>query len=298
MDTIQENRPQAPVENFEQAPQTKEPVGTPLPTDNQPTESPVDDLITRVSKLQTEVKPVEETFEGFDYKEIEKIQDPVAKEQALNAYKSFQKGFNKKFQELAEIKKALEGKGQQDANWTPERIQQLLNDQNFVSAAQSVMSSQQQQGNLSDEEYSALTDTEKQQWRQMQSQLNMMTQQNSKLIQQQQDEKLRGKYANYSPATIDSMTQRLLNGQYQATREDIHKVVDYDAAVKRAYELGKQDRQLDVSSRVESNTPIPTGHQVTQANDVPEKEKGESNFNYFQRIARRRLSQSKDGQLK
>ena len=280
-----------PVETPQVTPET-----TPVET---PVETPQDDLVTRVSKLKEEVKPVDSDFEGFDYKEIEKITDPVAKEQALNAYKSFQKGFNKKFQELAEIKKSLEGQTQQNANWTPERVQQLMSDQNFVSAAQSVMQTHQATGGqLTNDEYSALTDTEKQQFHNMQSQLNMITQQNSKLIQQQQDDRLKGKYGNYSPSTVDDMTNQLISGKYQATREDIHKVIDYESAVKRAYELGKQDRQLDIGQRVESTTTVDGTHQVTQVDDVPLREKNESGFNYFKRIAARRVAQSKGGQLK
>jgi len=275
---------QAPAQETQQTPQQEAPQQ--------------EDLVTRVSKLQADVKPVEKDFEGFDYKELESIQDPVAREQALKAYKSFQKGFNRKFQELAEIKKALEGKSEQYSSWTPERVQQLIHDKNFQDAAKSVMNTYQETGGqLSPEEYSALTDSEKRQFNEMRSQLNMITQQNSKLIQQQQDEKLKGRYANYSPAIVNDMTQQLLEGKYQATREDIWKVIDYEPAVKRAYELGKQDRQLDIGQRQDASVTT-TGVNQTPVNDVPPKGKGESNFNYFQRIARRRLEQSRSGQLK
>jgi len=291
---LQDGLNQTATEKIQQAETTTQSEGTQQATEQT---VPADDLVTRVSQLKEETKPVE-NFEGFDYKDIEKISDPQAKEFALNAYKSLQKGFNKKFEDVAHLRKAYENKEHDNANWTPERIQQVMQNQSFVSAAQSVMATQQALGgNLTNDEYSALTDTEKQQFHDMRSQLNMITQQNSKLIQQQQDERLQSRYANYSPATIDSMTTQLLNGQYQATREDIHKVIDYEAAVKRAYALGKQDRQLDLSQK-QAGTTTAEGVQMTQASDVPVKEKGESNFNYFQRIARRRLAQSKEGQLK
>ena len=95
---------------------------------------------------------------------------------------------------------------------------------------------------------------------------------------------------------MDSLTKDLLAGKYQATREDIWKVHDYESMANRAYQLGKQDRQLDLGIKVEANSII--GNQVIPSEQVPAKEQGESNFNYFRRLAQRRLAESSSGKLK
>ena len=243
--------------------------------------------------MKESVKPVE-NFEGFDYKDIEKIEDPTARSYAEKAYKSFQRGFNSKFQELSEIRKKLEDTGA--TKWTPERIQALINNPEFVASAESLRQIHNQtEGQMTNEEWSALSETERKQFSEMRNQVKMLANQNTKMLQKQQDEKLQGKYADYNPSIVDDMTQQLVTGNYQATREDIFKVINYENAVKKAYELGKQDRQLDIGQRVQSVST--DGVAVTQTQDVPNKNEGESNFNYFKRLAQRRLAQSKSGQI-
>jgi hypothetical protein len=224
------------------------------------TKVPEPDLITRVSKVNIEPTKENNPAEGipveepkFDINDIEKIQDPQAKEQALRAYKSFQRGFNQKFQELAELRKNLETKTRQESNWTPERIQQLMNDQSFVQAAQQVASVQNPPNSgLTDQEYSALTEKEKAQMSSMQQELSQMRLQNWQMQQKQQDETLKQKYANYAPDIVDTTIHQLVNNEVLATREDIWKVRDYDAAVQRAYQLGKQDREMDNTEKQQS----------------------------------------------
>lgn len=264
-------------------------------TQTQTQPKPESDILSRINQLKQNVKPVEGETK-FDLKEIENIQDPVAKEQAMNAYKSFQRGFNQKFQELSNLRKTLEGKGTIQT-WTPEAVQGLMQNPEFIQAAQSVMANyNQSNGQMTSEEWSALTESEKRQFNQMQQQLQLIARQNTSLIQAQQDERLKTKYANYDPKIIDSMTQELLTGRYQATREDIWKVIDYENMARRAYELGKQDRQLNLNEQVNSITT--DGVNTVATDTVPAKENGESNYNYFRRLAQRRLAEARSGKTK
>ena len=119
----------------------------------QPTPAPAENLVTRVSQFKQENKdkaiPVDEP--QFDINEINSIKDPEARAYAEKAYKSFQKGFNKKFEDLANIRKSLEKEKETISSWSPERVQNLLNDKNFVYAAQKLQQFQNpHQSGLSD----------------------------------------------------------------------------------------------------------------------------------------------------
>jgi hypothetical protein len=263
------------------------------------TKVPEPDLITRVSKVNIEPAKDNNPAGGisveepkFDINDIEKIQDPQAKEQALRAYKSFQRGFNQKFQELAELRKNLETKTKNESNWTPEKIQQLMNDQSFVQAAQQVASVQNPPNSgLTDQEYSALTEKEKAQMSSMQQELSQMRLQNWQMQQKQQDETLKQKYANYAPDIVDTTIHQLVNNEVLATREDIWKVRDYDSAVQRAYQLGKQDRAMENTEKQQSMSV--EGFNATPQNAVPKIEQGESTSSYWKRLAIKRLAEFK-----
>ena len=120
---------------------TPEITTTSTATSNAVVETPVkEDLISRVSKVKVDKTPEVNIEEPkFDINDIEKIQDPQAKEQALRAYKSFQRGFNEKYQELAQIRKELDAIKNQATNWTPDRIKQELNKPDFIQASQAVL---------------------------------------------------------------------------------------------------------------------------------------------------------------
>jgi hypothetical protein len=257
-------------------------------------QKPAEDLVSRVASFKPPAKEATpKTDEAFDYKEIEAIKDPAAKEVALKAYKSMQSGFGKKFQEVAELRKTLEAKASESANWTPERIQSLLNDPNFVKAAQQVTgtsASNQNQSGLSNEEWSALTDNEKAQLTAMQHKINMLESINSQTLKLQQDETLKAKFANYDPRAVDLLTADLLQGKVQATREHLHKVLDYEAAVERAYQLGLTDGTKGKQERL--NASSFQGSSAINSSERPQPNKDESNIGFFQRVARQRLSDS------
>ena len=152
-----------------------------------------------------------------------------------------QSDYQRKTTEVAEQRRKIEAQLKESSNWTTEKVQQLLNDPKFVQEAQKVVGNPPNSG-LTDQEYSALTDKEKAQLTNMQQQLQQTQLQNWQMQQKQQDDQLKSRYANYAPDIVDTTIYRLVKGEVQANREYVWKAIDYDDAVQRAYELGKQDR--------------------------------------------------------
>lgn len=273
----QATQSQAPVTPSEKAPVT-EPIKAPQ-TDN---------LIQRVSQFREEEAPKTKVVgEGnFDPKDIEKIEDPKAREFAEKAYKSFESGFQKKFQEIASIRKQLEAKNEP---WTTERVQSLLNDPSFVKSAQEVAGFQQ--GSQASDDYSNLSDAEKAQIKEVREQMNILMRQNAEMAKRQQDESLTKKYPNYNPSAIDEITADLLSGKVQATREDLFKVVDYEGAIQRAYKLGMQDASN--ANKEKMNLASVEGFNVSSGENAPKKTDGEHTANYFKRILVHNLTKQK-----
>ena len=268
-----------------------QPVETPVqPVQEQPkvVEPVKEDLISRVSKVKVaETKPVETNAFNLTKEDYDKVQsDPVLSK----FYKSMQADYVRKTQNLSEQQREIEKIKNEKTTWTTEKVQQLLNDKTFVQAAQQVAQNPPNSG-LTNEEYSALTDKEKAQLNSMQQQVQQLTQQNFQMQQRQQDEQLRVRYANYAPDIVDTTINKLVSKQVNATREDIWKVIDYENAVQRAYELGKTDRLLDNQMKTESMSI--DGYNATPSQDVPKQNDKESNTAYFKRLAVRRLSEIK-----
>lgn len=247
-----------------------------------------EDLVSRVSKVKVEApKPVESNPFGLTKEDYDKVQS----EPTLSKfYKSMQSDYIRKTQEVAEEKKKLA----QPSTWTAERLQQEMNKADFIQAAQQLTAvNNPPNSGLTDTEYSALTDKEKAQLSGMQQQLQQMQLQNWQMQQKQQDEQLKVKYANYAPDIVDTTIHKLVKGEVKADREVVWKALDYEDAVQRAYQLGKQDRQLDTTEKTQAMSI--EGFNTTPQNDVPKPEQGESNTAYFKRLAQRRLAESQSG---
>jgi hypothetical protein len=233
------------------------------------------DLVTRASQVKVEPKSIPVSEPEFDYKEIEAIKDPVAKEVALKAYKSFQRGFNQKFQDIASLRKDLENKSQEFSNWTPERVQSLINDPKFVEAAKNVVGTQNEQI------YETETDKRV---KQLEQELNQLKGQSIQQTFKQQDEEIGKRYANYNPKKVDEITAEMLSGKVQATREHLWKVLDYEEAVQRAYQLGKEDKKLDFNDKLSSASYSPNSTTIMPSGEKPMPEKGESDRDFLKRM--------------
>ena len=213
--------------------------------------APEQDLVSRVAAhmekpASTPTAPVsDDKFNTNDLQaEIDKISDPNLRAQVEGLKKSLQRGYNDKFQTIAETRKELEKQMTESNLWTPEKINRLLNDQNFVTAAQSVMQSQNPPNSgKSDDEWSTLTDGEKSTIVALQKKIEILELKNQQSTNSQQDDLLKSKYANYDAQVVSKLKDDLINGRMQATNEHLWKVVDYESAIDRAYKLGRKEEQ-------------------------------------------------------
>jgi len=270
----------------------KEPVTTEqVPVvDNTPEPSKSEDLIQRVSKYvednKEDVEKLQQADDGetFDSNAIDKVASvDEAKELIRKQRQSYDRAYGKKFQELADLRKALEGK-QENGAWTPERIRAEMNKPDFIQSAQTVASSQTE----GTDEYSALSDTEKAEIKGLREKVVQLEQNNMRTSTLQQDEHLKSRYANYDSNAVDILTTDLLQGKVQATREHLWKVHDYENAVKRGYDLGRRDERSGVNEKVESIAA--EGITTSQSDVVPKAEKGETDTSFWNRIAHGNLA--------
>ena len=254
------------------------------------------DLLTKVTQYKSvepqTPAPDNQVDIGFDYKEIESIADPKAKEIAIKAYKSMQSGATKKYQEIAQIRKDLEVKLQNETNWTPERIQKELNNPQFIQAAQKVAETMQnpQNSGLTNEEFSALSDREKAEIVMLKNEVNSLKQANNHAFISQHDAQLKSKYSDYDAKVIDDTLAKLATAQPHELREWIYKAVLHDTHVKNAYEMAKQEKLQLNQERV--NGLSPTGLNAN-TNDAFVREKNESPQQFLQRIMQGRLQMAK-----
>lgn len=262
-------------EEIKVAPQTKADVDIDKNT-QQPQE---EDLVSKVASFKTETteEPKVTDQDVFNVNDINKIEDPQAREYALKAYKSFQRGFNQKFQDLAELRKDFEAKKAEASNWTPEKVQLLLKDKSFVESAQSIAGTQGTDDYRTEEEK-----TRDLRVQALEREINNLRQQSFQATRQQQDESLKSKYANYDSKAVDIITADLLTGKRPATREDIWKVHDYESAVKRAYEMGRKDKTAGISEKMSSVST--EGYTMNPKSTPLEKDQKETDSQYFKRI--------------
>ena len=274
---------------------------TPVKEATPTVEAPKEDLLTRVSKFTPEqTKPAETKEPIFDFKEyksvVDSIKDPVQKGVLEKAYKEMESGLGKKFETIATLRKDLEAKvaqAQQKQGWTAERIQrELLSDPNFISEASKIapQSPNPTNSGLTDDQWSALSEPEKARIKTLEGKINALEQQNSQANLQQQHLSLKQKYANYAPDTIMGVTNEVIQGKRTITLEDVWRSYDYESAVQRAYELGRQDAKGKAQEKIQSTSF--SGGETAAANNVPAQNKGESGVNYFRRLAYKRLRQA------
>ena len=249
--------------------------------------NPSPNLVTRVS----EVKPVV-NIPALDRSKHDALiaSLPPETQAQVKAYENeIMSGANKKFMAAADKEKEL------SQPWTTERVARLLNDQTFVSSAQEVAQRQALAQNpigsgMQDQEWSALTDGERKQFYAVQQNQLQMQGQMNQLLARQEDLNLMNRYKNYEASKIDKLQQDLIQGNVRATREHLHKVLDYDDAIDRAYNMGKQDRQIEIKEKFNAASPG-IGVDTAQADSVPEKPKGMSNVQHFINLAQNRIKQ-------
>lgn len=260
-------------------------------TETPAVQAPQEDLIKKVSqvKLESEAKQPEKAESenpfGLTREDWEKVQsDPVLKKY----YASMQTGLVKKTQEFSNEKFHLQKKIEELTDWTPQRIQQLLQDPKFVEAAQNII---QQNPAGSTAEYET---EEAKEIKQLKTRLAQLEGTSFQTLMRQQDENLKSKYVNYDPQKVDIITNEMLTGKVQATREHLWKVLDYEDAIKRAYELGKQDRQQEIKTNIPAMS-LSEGSPNITSGEKPEKLPNEDDRSFLRRIFLDNLNKAQSG---
>lgn len=256
-------------------------------------EKKTDDLTQRVSQVQDNISE----FKNFE-QDIEKITDPYARKMLESHYKNMVKGMNDKFQQIADLRKDIESRkpeSSQPTSWTKDRLRQALNDQTFASAVQEIMQESAPNGwTGSQEEWSVLNDNEKAQFRHLQNEIRSLRSSQNQFQLQQADEKLKQKYPDYDSQKILSFEQEISAKGVDDLwrRELIHKALNYEKSIQRAYELGLQDKNTSVQEKVNASSPD-FSHASQTVQPGLERKEGETGLDYFKRIARERLQSTK-----
>lgn len=263
--------------------------------------TPEPDLITKVTnfkKAQTQAPAASNTDIGFDYKEIDAIKDPLAKEIAIKAYKSMESGVQKKFQDLANQRKVVETQLADMQTWTPEKVQKyLLSNPTFLQAAQQVSGNQNQNPShvgLTDEQFSALTEKEKSELAQLptlKNEINQLKQVNYQAIISQTDTQLRTKYNDYDPMVVDNSLRRIMNLQPHELRELVYKAEMHDEHVASAYALRTQE--VNQLNQTRTNAISVDGNIITNDEGKPVRQPGQNDQAWWQTLSTWRLAQSR-----
>lgn len=275
-----------------------DPTSQPNNASGQQPPATVDELVKQsvVNKPASNNEPPATGDEKFNINDLDEaisgIQDGALKDQMLKLKKSLIAGANKKYQEIAEMKKQL--KDGSNIEWTEAEFDRILQDPNFVRVAN--LKLQKTQLNSNQDPDSLLTEEERQKLnavsevqREIEDLKNKEKLKDMQLAIRQQDEELAKKYPNYDVSLLDQTTQDILNEKVQITREDIWKSLDYLDFGKRMFEAGRNLRNEKVQEQL--NSISAPGISVTPRSDVPARKEGESPRDYFVRIASERQAQ-------
>ncbi len=251
-----------------------------------------EDLLSRVTKFVETESPENKTDVDIDkgvfddvkfLEKINSIEDPELKEHFLSMRKSAVRGLNGKFQEMAELRKDIQGLKEGNDKWTPERIQKLMNDSEFISAAQQVTGTA-----VEDDEY--VPESVKNKLKKLdvlEEQLGKWQNTLTTSQREQAHQVLSGKYGDYDREKIDEISGNLLDQKVAPSYEDIYKVINYDKNVKKAYEMGRKDAAQGIGEKVEANSF--EGVNQTQNTDIKPEGK-ETNKQFWGRIAQKNLT--------
>jgi hypothetical protein len=259
-----------------------------------------EDLLSRVANFVEEKKPEGKSEDEIDgevfndaefRRKIDAITDPELKDQMIRLRKSAISGVGQKFQEIAEIRKELQSLKEravtQGNKWSAEKIQEMINDPEFIKAAQSVVGNDN-----TDDEY--IPESVKAQLRELadiKTKVGSWEEQMTRSQMEQAHQVLTSKYgADYDKNQIDSIHKSVLEGKVKPSFEDYYKAINYEKNVRRAYELGIKDARKGVEEKSEISSMDGIGQ---QPNQQLKPEVGESDKNFFKKIIQKNLQMAK-----
>lgn len=266
-------------------------------------QSASDDLLSRITRFVDDASPQnksedkidEDVFNDAEFrKKIDALQDPELKQYMLSMRKTGVRGIQERLQEISEMRKELTALKQGiNPGWSPERVQQLLNDKDFLNAAQSVLGNQGQvvedDGEYVPESVKQKLAKLEQENSQFKQQWNQFSQQQTMVQRAQEHERLKERYGNYDPQKVDELINGLIQGKVQAGPEVVYKAYFHDDNVKRAYEMGRRDAMGGVQDRQQASSF--SSNSVQQPNSQMKPEQGETNKQFLNRIINNKLSQ-------
>lgn len=262
-----------------------------------------DDLLSRITRFVDDASPQNKSEDKIDVdvfndaefrKKIDALQDPELKQYMLSMRKTGVRGIQERLQEISEMRKELTALKQGiNPGWSPERIQQLLNDKEFLNAAQAVLGNQGQvvedDGEYVPESVKQKLAKLEQENSQFKQQWNQFSQQQTMAQRVQEHERLKERYGNYDPQKVDELINGLIQGKVQAGPEVVYKAYFHDDNVKRAYEMGRRDAAGGVQDRQQASSF--SSNSVQQPNSEIKPEQNETNKQFLNRIINNKLSQ-------
>ena len=265
-----------------------------------------DDILLRATKLSQESSPnAGDKFSSQEFdKMIEGIQDPALKEQVSLLRKSLLSGFNKKFEEVAHLKKELEQRLSNTQNsWTPERVRALASNPEFIAAAQRAGLSDSNTTaepaiNADDLEYDnpalqkalKTIDTLNQKVAALERNTQQAIQMQTQTARESQHQILKQKYANYNPEEIDTITAEMLENKIQVTPEHIYWAFKGKENAEKMYKLGLKDAAEGINNKMQLSSVDANSGVSSSGNTNIEPNKDESYSSYSQRVIKNILS--------
>jgi hypothetical protein len=193
--------------------------------------------------------PIDDTAEpSFDPKSLSQVSTAEEAQAWAEAKgKSLERGVQKKFQEIAELRKTLEAsiaeaqrRKTAPDTWTREDVLKAQNDPTFIAHAQAVLAEQQDSG----DEYSALSAEERRRLADIERRQLAEQQARDAAFEQSEHARLAAKYQNYSVDAVNQAMQALRTpGAVKDTMEWIHKAITFEDQVNAAYAMGVKEGQ-------------------------------------------------------
>lgn len=280
-----------------------QPSANPAPAAEPKAVSPTE-IIQRIAKAE-QVQPTPAPEEPQKVS-LDDIKDPAARAVAEKKIRDLEAGFNRKFMSLAEEKKQVEALRQQlerDTNqvWTPQRLQEMLQRPDFAQAVQTAYQAQAHAtppGNWegSPEQWSNLSDSDKQAFRQLEGKLNTVLSNQEQAQHAQEHERVKTRFPDYNPKVVEDFYRDANAGKVSSERikEMIWKAMNFDKYVENSYRFGQEDRQGNLQEKINGST-SPSNNVVRTTADMPTRNDGESTSSFMSRLARWNFTRIKKG---
>lgn len=221
---------------------------------------------------------------------MDDVKDPLARQILEKKLEEANKGVSEAFGKVgAEKSKYLQEieklKAETNRPWTPERLQQEINKQDFIQSATSLQSSLAPQG-VPQETWSALSPEDKQLILQAKQEAALARQEVFQMQQSQVlttvDTELKQEYPDYDSAPINAFYQKAQSNQLtpKEMREAVYWAINGRKLCERSYELGRQDNKTTIQEKINGISPNGLNITPTMGNTV-ERKPGERSGNVF-----------------